>query len=106
MTCILIIANVIFRHTLKSYSVNVMDAIGLSRNLIKKFKIRVICDGGRVCLENVMHVWRAVNEDNGRQKSLWENTVERTLVSCCSTPCIICQQSVIVGVSLSVSFKD
>ena len=31
------------------------------------FKIRVICDGGRVCLENVMHVWRAVNEDNGRQ---------------------------------------
>ncbi len=56
MTCILIIANVIFRHTLKSYSANVMDAIGLSRNLIKKFKIRVICDGGRVCLENVMHV--------------------------------------------------
>ncbi len=56
MTCILIIANVIFRHTLKSYCANVMDAIGLSRNLIKKFKIRVICDGGRVCLENVMHV--------------------------------------------------
>ncbi len=39
-------------------------------------------------------------------KRVWENTIERTLVSCCSTHCIISQQSVILGVSLSVGFKD